>query len=420
MRAAAEERFDGVFSHLDAVARYARRRGARDPDNVAAECMTIAWRRLDDIPGGRPACRGCSAARAASCSRSYRHERGRVPLDERPGAALRGARARRPRRGAVRCARRALGHLDREALLLVAWEDLTPTQAARALGINPVAFRVRLHRARRRCSSALDSRLDRATPDIRSDSEVTPWLTCSHSCAHPIRPTMRRRSPIPPPSAARVTAAAPPDAPAARRLPSKRLALVVAIARARPRRDRPCGSPAHGLRGLLVPGRGGPGRPAGARASGCGQRARRADARRARASVASRLWAADGLDSLGRLPRHQVPGRVVGSRQRPQRRQRPLLLHRARRPDVQQDPHPDRDRLRWRPTRRRRTSSASSTASSTTTSPRTAVKLVDRVTGTSVPIIDGRWFAFVDPRADPQRVDRQLVAYDASGRIVDG
>jgi hypothetical protein len=27
---------------------------------------------------------------------------------------------------------------------------------------------------------------------------------------------------------------------------------------------------------------------------------------------------------------------------------------------------------------------------------------------------------YVDPRADPQRDDRQLVAYDASGRIVTG
>ena len=52
--------------------------------------------------------------------------------------------------------------------------------------------------------------------------------------------------------------------------------------------------------------------------------------------------------------------------------------------------------------------------------PRTAVKLVDRVTGTSVPVVDGRWFAFVDPRADPEQVDRQLVAYDAAGRIVTG
>jgi hypothetical protein len=52
--------------------------------------------------------------------------------------------------------------------------------------------------------------------------------------------------------------------------------------------------------------------------------------------------------------------------------------------------------------------------------PPTAVKLVDKVTGASTPIIDGRWFAFVDPRADPQRVDRQLVAYDAAGQIVTG
>ena len=38
----------------------------------------------------------------------------------------------------------------------MAWEDLTPTQAARALGINPTAFRVRLLRARRRLRAGLD------------------------------------------------------------------------------------------------------------------------------------------------------------------------------------------------------------------------------------------------------------------------
>jgi hypothetical protein len=52
--------------------------------------------------------------------------------------------------------------------------------------------------------------------------------------------------------------------------------------------------------------------------------------------------------------------------------------------------------------------------------PATAVKLVDRVTGTSTPVVDGRFFAYVDPRADPQTDGRQLVAYDASGRIVTG
>jgi RNA polymerase sigma-70 factor (ECF subfamily) len=52
---------------------------------------------------------------------------------------------------------RSLSPLDREALLLIAWEDLTPSQAARALRINPAAFRVRLLRARRRLRAALEA-----------------------------------------------------------------------------------------------------------------------------------------------------------------------------------------------------------------------------------------------------------------------
>jgi RNA polymerase sigma-70 factor (ECF subfamily) len=52
---------------------------------------------------------------------------------------------------------RSLSPLDREALLLVAWEDLTPAQAARSLGIKPTAFRVRLLRARRRLKAKLNS-----------------------------------------------------------------------------------------------------------------------------------------------------------------------------------------------------------------------------------------------------------------------
>ena len=47
--------------------------------------------------------------------------------------------------------KRALGELepdDREVLLLVAWEELTPTQAASVLGIPAGTARWRLHRAR--------------------------------------------------------------------------------------------------------------------------------------------------------------------------------------------------------------------------------------------------------------------------------
>jgi RNA polymerase sigma-70 factor (ECF subfamily) len=46
---------------------------------------------------------------------------------------------------------------DRDALLLVSWDDLTPAQAAGVAGISPVAFRVRLYRARRRFEQALSA-----------------------------------------------------------------------------------------------------------------------------------------------------------------------------------------------------------------------------------------------------------------------
>lgn len=51
---AAEERFRAVFAHLDAGAAYARRRGSEDADGLAAEVMTIAWRRLADVPEDDP------------------------------------------------------------------------------------------------------------------------------------------------------------------------------------------------------------------------------------------------------------------------------------------------------------------------------------------------------------------------------
>lgn len=70
---------------------------------------------------------------------------------------------------------RSLSYVDREALLLVAWEDLTPTQAARSLGINPAAFRVRLLRARRRLRAKLDEAADgrQIEPSGHLDMETT-------------------------------------------------------------------------------------------------------------------------------------------------------------------------------------------------------------------------------------------------------
>jgi DNA-directed RNA polymerase specialized sigma24 family protein len=60
---------------------------------------------------------------------------------------------------------RTLSESDREALLLIAWEDLTPSAAAASLGISAAAFRVRLHRARRRLLYELGTATDRRQPD---------------------------------------------------------------------------------------------------------------------------------------------------------------------------------------------------------------------------------------------------------------
>jgi len=154
-RRAAEERFQPVFAHLGAVAAYARRRGSRDADAVAAEVMTIAWRRLSDVPRDDPrpwlyaTARNLVQADARRSARAAAHGAGE-PWDLAPPPEIQELDP------ALAEALRSLSRLDREALLLVAWEDLTPTQAARSLGINATAFRVRLLRARRRLRARLD------------------------------------------------------------------------------------------------------------------------------------------------------------------------------------------------------------------------------------------------------------------------
>ena len=47
--------------------------------------------------------------------------------------------------------------VDREVLTLSGWYDLTPKQAAEALGCTASAYAVRLHRARKRLADALDA-----------------------------------------------------------------------------------------------------------------------------------------------------------------------------------------------------------------------------------------------------------------------
>ena len=156
-RAAAEARFAKVFAHLGLLGAYARRRGARDPDAIAAEAMAIAWRRLADVPRDDPRPWLIATTRNLVLADQRRHGKSMQDLEGvEPAASPESAVLELDHELEVALA--ALSETDREALLLVAWEDLTASAAAASLGISPAAIRVRLHRARRRLRYELEAR----------------------------------------------------------------------------------------------------------------------------------------------------------------------------------------------------------------------------------------------------------------------
>jgi RNA polymerase sigma-70 factor, ECF subfamily len=158
-RSAIEARFAAVFAHLGLITAYSRRRGALDPDGIAAEAMAIAWRRLADVPTDDPRPWLIATARNLVLAERRRHRAPSENLDiadlptdpDAPSPIL-------DLDPELEAALAALSPSDREALLLVAWEDLTPAAAAASLGMSAGAFRVRLHRARRRLLYELETR----------------------------------------------------------------------------------------------------------------------------------------------------------------------------------------------------------------------------------------------------------------------
>jgi RNA polymerase sigma-70 factor (ECF subfamily) len=157
-RTAAEARFAEVFAHLGLITAYARRRGAHDPDAVAAEAMAIAWRRLADVPRDDPRPWLIATARnlvLAEWRRQHAAPQGLEDVESPAPSDLPAPALDLDPELAHALAK--LSAADREALLLVAWEDLTPAAAAASLGISAGAFRVRLHRARRRLLYELET-----------------------------------------------------------------------------------------------------------------------------------------------------------------------------------------------------------------------------------------------------------------------
>ncbi len=168
----AETRFRRLYAtYSRELLAFALRRVA-DPEDAAdvlAETFLVAWRRGAEVPAG-PAARAWLYGVARNVLANHqRGEHRRLRLAERLRSELAGVAVDPFPHGREReliAALAALAPEDREILTLTAWEDLSPREAARALGISAVAARSRLHRARRRLRRQLDAGTDPA-PDPR-------------------------------------------------------------------------------------------------------------------------------------------------------------------------------------------------------------------------------------------------------------
>lgn len=172
-----DARFEKLFrDHYAAVRAYALRRAAPDlAQDVVAETFMVAWRRFDDVPDDAlPWLYGVARRTLANQRRAA--DRG-AALERRLATA--GATpspvdpVERVGDGDdLRAALAGLSDRDREALMLIAWQGLSPDRAARAAGCTRAAFAVRLHRARRRLARALASQNTTAVPITGESMEV--------------------------------------------------------------------------------------------------------------------------------------------------------------------------------------------------------------------------------------------------------
>jgi RNA polymerase sigma factor (sigma-70 family) len=156
-----------------AVLGYALRRAATPDDahDAVAETYTVAWRRRADTPVDPDEVRPWLFGIARRCLADIDRSAARAT---RLGAKLADAfvpgTIPDPAVGEdyapVRAAMAGLPDADRELVSLVAWEGLTPSQAAVALGLSPAATRVRLHRARARLKHALSISVVQPATDL--------------------------------------------------------------------------------------------------------------------------------------------------------------------------------------------------------------------------------------------------------------
>lgn len=155
--------FDAVFTeHGAQVHRYFLRRAPiDDAEDLAAEVLAITWRRRADVPARNVL--PWLYRTAGYVLANYRRKSRPVPvvidegIDEHcagPDPATLAGDA-----DAIRLALQQLSPRDREVLMLNAWEGLTGSELAKALGISRGGAAAALSRARSRLAQLWDAEL---------------------------------------------------------------------------------------------------------------------------------------------------------------------------------------------------------------------------------------------------------------------
>ncbi|MFB4300217.1 RNA polymerase sigma factor [Actinomadura sp. NTSP31] len=163
---APERRFTAMYDACrQRVWAYAAARAGRQiADEVVSETFAVAWRRLADVPDP-------PLPWLLGVARNVLRDGHRAEVRREAFTAELARWAPRPagdvaedvaERLAVVRAMAEIPEGDREILILVAWQGLSPREAARVVGCSPAALRVRLHRARKRLLRAADDGLDAA------------------------------------------------------------------------------------------------------------------------------------------------------------------------------------------------------------------------------------------------------------------
>jgi RNA polymerase sigma-70 factor (ECF subfamily) len=156
-------RFESCFrEHYARLLAFTMRRvsGREVAEEVVADIYAVAWRRRDRIPDSPLPWLYAIAANVIADQ--YRSTRRRHDLDRRLVHEARAeASGTDPAesvalRDAFAVAFARLTTAEQEVLRLVAWDGLDVGEAAQVLGCSQGAFRVRLHRARRKLTRQLD------------------------------------------------------------------------------------------------------------------------------------------------------------------------------------------------------------------------------------------------------------------------